>query len=271
MVKTESTDMAMFKNLHLGTKEEVPEGGLNLLDFGARYYDPELCRWTSVDPMAEKYCGMSPFAFCNNDIINCIDESGKDYFVFDSTGVYIQRVECEGEHMIAYYQNSDNDPILIHFADPENDSNSIINGEINKLVVVSEDEILMYLNIQGAFSSSYLTFIEESIGKSKNNTRGSGRFDYAFSVLNKYYSSNGARQNLYLPEGESMAHNYYNFGNYLWGATGAVVGYPQIVLEIGANINSLFGGKTNGYPAQLDSEDDQRSIIQGYRHIKRKQ
>ena len=46
---------------HLGGKEEVPEGGLNLLDFGARYYDPALCRWTSLDPLSEKYYDVSPY------------------------------------------------------------------------------------------------------------------------------------------------------------------------------------------------------------------
>ena len=61
---------------HLGTKEEVPKGGLNLLDFGARYYDPALCRWTSMDPMAEKYYGVSPFTYCKNNPILYTDSNG---------------------------------------------------------------------------------------------------------------------------------------------------------------------------------------------------
>lgn len=76
VVNTDSTDMATFRYLYDGTKEEVPEGGLNLLDFGARYYDPELCRWTSVDPMAEKYYGVSPYGYCNNNPVFLVDTDG---------------------------------------------------------------------------------------------------------------------------------------------------------------------------------------------------
>ena len=61
---------------HLGGKEEVPEGGMNLLDFGARYYDPALCRWTSLDPLSEKYYGISPYAYCNGDPVNLVDPDG---------------------------------------------------------------------------------------------------------------------------------------------------------------------------------------------------
>ncbi len=82
VVKTDSTDMATFRYLYDGTKEEVPEGGLNLLDFGARYYDPELCRWTSVDPMAEKCYGMSPYGYCNNNPIYKIDPDGQKVRVY---------------------------------------------------------------------------------------------------------------------------------------------------------------------------------------------
>ncbi len=54
------------------------ESRLNLLDFGARYYDPELCRWTSVDPMAEKYYGISPYGYCNDNPISFIDPTSTD-------------------------------------------------------------------------------------------------------------------------------------------------------------------------------------------------
>lgn len=58
-------------------KELDTFGDLNWYDFGARHYDPVLMRWTTTDPLAEKYYGVSPYAFCNNDPVNRFDPNGK--------------------------------------------------------------------------------------------------------------------------------------------------------------------------------------------------
>jgi RHS repeat-associated protein len=44
--------------------------------FGARYYDSDLSVWLSVDPMADKYPGISPFAYTYNNPINYRDLFG---------------------------------------------------------------------------------------------------------------------------------------------------------------------------------------------------
>ena len=38
--------------------------GLNTYDYGARQYAPLLPMWDRVDPLAEKYYGVSPYAYC---------------------------------------------------------------------------------------------------------------------------------------------------------------------------------------------------------------
>ena len=44
-------------------KERNSETGFSY--FGARYYDSDiLTGWLSVDPMADKYPGLSPYAYC---------------------------------------------------------------------------------------------------------------------------------------------------------------------------------------------------------------
>ncbi len=59
-------------------KEEQKEGiSLDWLNFGARMYDPFLARWTTQDPLAEKYPGISPYAYCAGNPVNCIDSEGK--------------------------------------------------------------------------------------------------------------------------------------------------------------------------------------------------
>ena len=45
--------------------------------FGARAYDPATCTFMQVDPMAEKYYGISPYAYCAGNPLNRIDPDGE--------------------------------------------------------------------------------------------------------------------------------------------------------------------------------------------------
>lgn len=55
-------------------KERDAETGLNY--FGARYYDSDIGRWTSVDPLAEMRPGLSPYNYAQNNPLNRIDPTG---------------------------------------------------------------------------------------------------------------------------------------------------------------------------------------------------
>ena len=57
-------------------KEEQVTGNIGLTDYGARLYDNILPRWTTPDPLAEKYYSYSPYAFCNNNPVNFVDPDG---------------------------------------------------------------------------------------------------------------------------------------------------------------------------------------------------
>jgi len=61
-------------------KEEQKAGiTLDWLNFGARMYDPCLGRWTTQDPLAEKYPGISPYAYCAGNPMNLVDPDGRDW------------------------------------------------------------------------------------------------------------------------------------------------------------------------------------------------
>ena len=60
-------------------KEDQSFIGVPLLDYGARFYDPTLARWSTPDPLAEKYYSISPYAFCNNNPVNLVDPDGRSW------------------------------------------------------------------------------------------------------------------------------------------------------------------------------------------------
>ena len=56
-------------------KERDSETGFSY--FGARYYDSDiLTAWLSVDPMADKYPGLSPYAYCAWNPVKLLDPDG---------------------------------------------------------------------------------------------------------------------------------------------------------------------------------------------------
>jgi RHS repeat-associated protein len=61
----------------LTTKELEKALDLNMYDFGARQFDMQLGRWTSVDPLAEKMYNFTPNHFVSNNPINRIDLDGR--------------------------------------------------------------------------------------------------------------------------------------------------------------------------------------------------
>ena len=57
--------------------------------FGARYYDSDLMTgWLSVDPMADKYPGLSPYAYCGWNPIKLVDPDGEE-LVFTGESEYV--------------------------------------------------------------------------------------------------------------------------------------------------------------------------------------
>jgi len=52
--------------------------GYDTYDYGARGYYAAMGRFTSVDPMAEKYYSISPYAYCAGNPVNNIDPFGLD-------------------------------------------------------------------------------------------------------------------------------------------------------------------------------------------------
>jgi len=90
-------------------KEYDPMHGLNQYDFGARNYDPAIGRFTSIDPLAEKYYHLTPYSYCGGDPVNKVDPDGRDIWTISIDG-----------HVLNHESYCDNDIIYIGFMENGN-------------------------------------------------------------------------------------------------------------------------------------------------------
>ncbi len=66
------------QNKKYNGKEWIEAHGLDEYYSQARMYYPAIMRTTTIDPLAEKYYSISPYAWCGNNPVNRIDPDGRE-------------------------------------------------------------------------------------------------------------------------------------------------------------------------------------------------
>jgi RHS repeat-associated protein len=75
-----------YNGKELQNQEFSDGSGLEEYDYGARFQDPQLGRWATPDPQADKYISGSPYNYASDNPIILVDHNGKDAVIYDEKG-----------------------------------------------------------------------------------------------------------------------------------------------------------------------------------------
>lgn len=103
-------DSSTFQPYLYNGKEIDLMHDLEWYDYGARMYEPGLCRFMTMDPLCEKYYKISPYAYCSNNPENAIDEEGR-------LTIFINGFHWGWEGGSSLYWNGFDNAVMNHFND----------------------------------------------------------------------------------------------------------------------------------------------------------
>ena len=95
------------------SKEFDRTHGLDWYDYGARHMSPDVGRFTTIDPMAENYYSISPYAYCANNPVKYVDLHGDSICIDEGAIMAIYNGLEEGTHVSMKFNNGVLDPASI--------------------------------------------------------------------------------------------------------------------------------------------------------------
>ena len=98
---------ADVQNKKYNGKEFVEMSGLDEYDSQARWFYPAGDFTTTMDPLAEKYYSISPYAWCGNNSVNAIDLHGDSLtYTSQTNGVAQKAIDAHNTELSGYYDFS---------------------------------------------------------------------------------------------------------------------------------------------------------------------
>ena len=199
-------------------KELERMNGLDLYDYGARWMDAALGRFTTIDPLCEKYYGISPYAYCAGNPIMFIDENG-DSIIVDNYG-YIQKQNGTDKNVFLYSGESKNYTKI-----------GVIGGTINIQGILPN---MFYKNAAEAKKLRGNLFADISF---INKVKTGGEWDLKTNKNTIFGFDNSTR---FLYNNEMMSSE--DVGNMNFGVVAKAFGYSQEFAKCSAGLYQMWEG-----------------------------
>ncbi len=267
-------------------RSEIPHQGIGKrdresgLDYRlARFYDSDVGRFLSVDPLADQREWLSPYNFVQNNPILRVDPNGSldgDYYNLNSNGeleyagndgidddkVYVQNDYGNKNFKgVSYYE-------VLGGKEAFKGDYGEGHTKVDNMALSRLDGYI--LNANGRRASKDLDYAQnpKSVGVGSDlywvfDESVRGDLDFKFFIAGKDPKTGGkpTTQTLYLAGEYYM--NVNTFGNYVWGAYGAALELPKIIFTGLAQAGSLRQGR-------FDEPHENKAIGLGYDFLKTK-
>lgn len=146
------------------------------------------------------------------------------------------------------------DALQVNLADPEHDPAAV--RDTTRVEIISAGDVHYSLRKVGVYNRVFRGLIAGLIYL-KRESEYYGLLDFARS--GDHPVERGTYYVAYTKQEGLLAHDNYNFGNFLWGAAAQATGVPLWIARLGSHISNMM--HTGGEP---DSPDDILSIGAGY-------
>jgi len=257
-------------------KEFQDDLGLDWYDYGARFYDPAVCRWFVMDRFTEKFHTNTPYNYAlNNSIIN-VDINGDTTYRFDNNGIYLGMFDLDQQGIRGSmgrnktYEDKDGNEqsmfiteVNFNFNDPSVDKEQLNLMEVGEqgLQIVTEENINDIMNESNIEAKGFLVrhfFAGTESGSDRDFGKGN-EMDFGPKYLGGQPGGGGndTQGGFFLFGDQRLAYNAMDAGNWLWGQGMKRLGFDYSTAKFVSELNEGF----------KDSPEDQNAILKGYHYV----